>query len=129
MHRRHFIKNTGLSLAGLLITDFALAGPKRNYVLQLPDTVEMLSGGQYISLESSDKLRWAYKDVIVNLKETDGTISAYVQSPEMTLQEIRLSWTYGFRNSLSVLGDHWERTYGDVSWQKIKPPAIPLPSS
>ena len=83
MHRRNFIKISGLSLAGLLITDFAMAGGKKNQVIQMPDAVEIFSGDQYFSLQSSDKHTWIYKDTVVELKKLNDTISVYVQSPTL----------------------------------------------
>ena len=119
MHRRHFIKTTGLSLAGLVISDFTVAGGKKNHTIQMPDVVEIFSGDQYFLLRSSDQHTWTYKDVIIGIKKLNDKIAVHVQSPTMALKEVKLSWKYNFKNSASILGDHWERTYGDVSWQKI----------
>ncbi|MEP6950209.1 MAG: hypothetical protein ABI863_13075 [Ginsengibacter sp.] len=119
MHRRHFIKASGLSLAGLLVADFIIAGGKKKYTLQMPDAVEIFSGDQYFLLQSPDQHTWIYKDVIIDLKKLNDTIAVYVQSPTITLKEVRLSWKYAIANNAAILGDHWERTYGDVSWQKI----------
>ena len=121
MHRRHFLKASGLSLAGLLIADFAAAGGKKKYILQMPDAVEILSGDQYFLLQSPNQHTWTYKDVIVDLKKLNDVIAVNIQSPVIALKEVRLSWKYTITNNATILGDHWERTYGDVSWQKINP--------
>ena len=47
MHRRHFIKLSGLSLAGLLVSDL-LEARQKNYIIQMPDSVEILKGDQYL---------------------------------------------------------------------------------
>src|SRR5450432_2037694 len=119
MQRRNFIKISTLSLTALLIADYIKAGDKKTHVIQMPDVIEILSDDKYILLQSSDKKKWIYKDVIVELKKLNDRIEVYVQSPTMTLKEVRLSWKYATSNSASILGDAWERTYGDVSWQKI----------
>ena len=119
MHRKHFLKISSLSLAGLLIADFTKAGSRKTHVLQMPDVVEILSEDKYILLQSSDKQKWIYKDVIVDLKKMNDKIEVYVQSPTMLLKEVRLSWKYSTSNTSLVLGDAWERTYGTISWQKI----------
>lgn len=119
MDRGHFIKVSGISLAGLLITDFVKAGDKKTHTFQMPNAVEIFSESKYISLQSSDKQKWIYKDVFVDLKKMNDRIEVYVQSPSITLKEIRLSWKYATANTSSILGDAWERTYGTVSWQKI----------
>ncbi len=119
MQRKHFLKISSLSLAGLLIADFTKAGNRKTHTLQMPDAVEILSEDTYIPLQSSDKQKWIYKDVIVELKKLNDSIEVYVQSPTMVLKEVKMSWKYATANSASILGDAWERTYGDVSWQKI----------
>jgi alpha-galactosidase len=119
MDRKHFIKISTFSLAGLLIADFTKAGGKKTYLLQMPDAVEILSDDRYVSLQSSAQQIWKYKDVIVELKKSGGSIEVYVQSPTIALKEVRLSWKYATPTTASILGDAWERTYGDISWQTI----------
>ncbi|MEO8765093.1 MAG: hypothetical protein ABI416_12435 [Ginsengibacter sp.] len=119
MHRRHFIRSSGLSIAGLLTADFITAGDRRDYSMQMPGKVEILSGDSYISLQTSDQHKWSYKEVRIDLKKAADKISIEIQSPVAALKEVRLSWKFGSENNQSVLGDHWERTYGDVHWQKI----------
>lgn len=119
MHRRHFIKVSGLSLSALLIADYLKAGDKKNFTIQMPDAVEILSDNKYISLQSSDKQKWIYKDVIVELKKGIDKVEVYIQSPTETLQEVRLSWKYNFTNAANIMGDAWERTYGNVRWEKL----------
>jgi alpha-galactosidase len=119
MHRKHFLKISSLSLAGLLIADFAKAGSRKTHVIQMPDVVEILLDDKYILLQSSDKQKWIYKDVIVEFKKLNDRIEVYLQSPTMALKEVRLSWKYATTNTSAILGDAWERTYGDISWGKI----------
>ena len=94
MDRKNFIKVSSLSLAGLLVTDFAIGGNRKGPVLQLPDTIEILAGDAYFPLLSSDLSTWKYKDVIVECKTVNGSIRVYVQSPTFSLQEIKISWKY-----------------------------------
>jgi alpha-galactosidase len=119
MRRRNFIKVSGFSLASLLVADFVSAGNKKNPVIQMPDTVEILSGDTYITLKSSDQRTWIHENIIVELKKLDDRIEVFMQSPSTVLKEVKLSWKYSAENNASILGDAWERTYGTVSWQKI----------
>jgi alpha-galactosidase len=119
MHRKHFLKISTLSLTGLLISDYIKAHGKTPHTLQMPDAIEILLDDKYISLQSSDKQKWIYKDVIVEFKKLDDRIEVSVQSPTMPLKEVRLSWKYATTNTSTILGDAWERTYGDISWGKI----------
>ncbi len=119
MRRRHFIKVSTLSLTGLLIADYIKAGGKKTYTLQMPDAVEIFYDDNHVLLNSSDKQKWVYKDVIIELKKLNERIEVYAQSPTIALKEVSLSWKYNFANNPDILGDAWERTYGDISWQKI----------
>ncbi len=119
MHRRHFIKVSTLSLSSLLIADYIKAGDKKLFTLQMPDIVEILSEDTYISLQSSDRQKWIYKDIVIQLKKINDKVEVSIQSPTIALKEVRLSWRNNFTNNSSILGDAWERTYGDVRWQKL----------
>jgi alpha-galactosidase len=119
MQRKHFIKISTLSLAGLLITNFTKAGGKKTPVMQMPDKVEILFDDTYFPLQSSDQQTWKYKEAIVELKKGGDKIEVYVQSPVMKLKEVRLSWKHATAGASSILGDAYERTYGDISWKKI----------
>lgn len=119
MRRRNFIKVSGLSLSGLLIADYIKADDRKEFTIQMPGSVEILSDDKYISLQSTDKQKWIHKDITIELKKLNDKIEVYVQSPSMALKEVRLSWKYDFASNANIVGDAWERTYGDVSWQKI----------
>src|SRR5665213_1594670 len=119
MHRKHFIKISTLSLAGLLITDFTIAGGKKNPVIQMPDQVQILFDDTYLPMQSSDQQTWKYKEAIVELNKAGDRIEIYVQSPAMKLKEVKLLWKHATADTASILGDAYERTYGDISWQKI----------
>jgi alpha-galactosidase len=119
MQRKHFIKISTLSLAGLLINDFTKAGYKKNLVIQFPDEVKILVDDTFFLLQSSDHQTWKYKEVIVELKNNDDRLQVSVQSPQMALKEVKLSWKHATADTASILGDAYERTYGDISWQTI----------
>lgn len=85
----------------------------------MPDEVKILSGDKYYTLQSSDKQTWTYRDVIVKLKNTKDSVSVFVHSPSLALQEVQLLWKIPAIKNAFVLGDAFERTYGDISWQQI----------
>jgi alpha-galactosidase len=119
LNRRNFIQLTGASLASLLVADFVKAEGKSINLIQMPDEVKILSGNNYIALQSSDKQTWSYRDVIIKLKNTKNSVAVFVRSPALALQEVQLLWKIPAIKNAVVLGDAWERTYGDVSWQQI----------
>jgi alpha-galactosidase len=106
-------------LASLLVIDFLKAEGLKTTIIQMPDEVKILSGDHYYPLQSSDKQTWRFNDTIVKLKSNKDSVSVLVQSPTLPLQEVQLSWKYTTPGQAKILGDDWERTYGDVSWQAI----------
>ncbi|HVZ98067.1 MAG TPA: hypothetical protein VG847_14395 [Chitinophagaceae bacterium] len=119
MQRRNFIKLSGLSAAGLLITDYTKAGGKKDFTLTLPDQITILSENNSYQLTSSGKQSWNYKDVEVVLKITGDRIETCIQSVTTPLEEVTFTWKYAAPGEASILGDAWERTYGDIHWEKI----------
>ena len=119
MHRKKFIQLSGASLAGLLISPDLFKDIPSEYLLALPDKVWIESGDQQVSLHSSDKYKWTGKDVEVLIQKKDDSLKIFVKSPAAALQTVKLKWNFQPVSTAKYLGDHWERTYGDVSWQSL----------
>jgi alpha-galactosidase len=47
-----------------------------------------------------------------------------VHSPGMPVRYIHLRWDASVATSLHVLGDHWERSYGDLGWRNVIPERV-----
>jgi len=89
--------------------------------MQMPDAVSFLSGKDYTAMQSSDKETWTYRDLVVRLKSYQNSVSVSVQSPSFPLKELRIIWNYPTTGKVHVLGDHWERIYGDAGFEPVKP--------
>ena len=119
MNRRNFIQLSGASLASLLIADVVKAAGNKVELIQMPDAVKILSGNDYMPMQSSDKQVWTYRDIVVKLKSNKNSVTVFIQSPTLSLKEVQLSWKFTTPKEVKVLGDAWERTYGDISFQSI----------
>ena len=119
MNRRHFIKISGASLASLLVSNFIKAEGISATIIQMPDAIKILFGDDYKPMQSADKQTWTYRDVIVKLKPNKDSVAVFIQSPTLPLKEVQLSWKYTTPKEAKILGEAWERTYGDVSFQPI----------
>lgn len=117
MDRKKFIKISGVSMAGLIINPTPFSNFPPQYLLALPDQVFISSGNQQLTLISADKTTWVYKDVTLIIKQLAGHQEVQVQSPKIPLNNVQLKWNYSINNKSKILGDHWERTYGDACWQ------------
>ena len=117
MDRKKFIRISGASLAGLLINASPLSKLPPQYLLTFPDEVLITSGATQLSLLSTDKIKWINNDVTVFIKPQAKELGVYLESPVLPIDNIQLKWKYNIAQNAKCLGDHWERTYGDVSWQ------------
>lgn len=119
MKRRNFIQLTSGSLSALLISQYVKAEGKKISLMPMPDSVIIRSGDVNFPLQSSDKQTWTFKDLLVRVKNNKDAVLVLIQSPTLSLQEVKLSWKIPAIKNTIVVGDAWERTYGDISWQPI----------
>ncbi len=118
MNRKNFIQTTGISLASILISNSLLAFDEQpgGQLLNFPDEVTAIVNNQLVKLTGKGKQVWIYRDLIVNLKNTGKSIVIEIQSPQSALSAVTLYWNKPSATAAAILNDHWERTYGDVSW-------------
>ena len=60
---------------------------------------------------------WSYKDAFVTLQYTGSDVEVTLGSPKMALHNVLLEWEYTVSKQATLLGDHWERSYGDLQFQ------------
>jgi alpha-galactosidase len=115
MNRRHFIQTSGLSLAAFLVTDTIFSA---NYIplINFPDEVTAIVDGLTVTLTGKNRQEWNCRNLTVSLKNTGESIAAFIQAPGVQLSVVTLHWKTPVKETAKILNDHWERTYGDVSW-------------
>ncbi|MFQ7012805.1 MAG: alpha-galactosidase, partial [Clostridia bacterium] len=57
-------------------------------------------------------------DVTVELAEADGSLAVFVQAHNTPVRELVLTWKAMFGRAGEVLGDTWERGYGDLNGKR-----------
>ncbi len=119
MQRRNFIRLTGATLSGLLFADQGFARESPKTALQIPVKVFIRLEDGVHELISPDKLTWTYKDVEVKLAHQHGVLSVALRAPHSAVFNVQMQWSYPVSNDATILGDHWERTYGDVNFQPV----------
>ena len=115
MNRINFIRAAGVSLASLFMRDVLFANRFKGPTMNLPDEVTAILDDQLVSLTGKDE-SWKYKDLIVELLTQGESIAVAIESPRSSLTAVTLRWKQKGRDNSRILNDHWERTYGDVSW-------------
>ena len=87
MHRRKFIRTTGLSLASVLMSDllFSRTYPDRGQLMNDPEEVSAIINDVSIKLSNKWNRTWTYHDVIVELKKNRNCIAVEIQAPKVNL--------------------------------------------
>ena len=116
MQRRRFIKVSGLSAASFLLVHTNTLTGNRFKTLRLPDYIAVRLGGEWHSLQGTTE-KWKYENVEVTLRLNADTLSVFVSAPGRELEFIKCGWKQAGSASSKILGDHWERSYGDLSWE------------
>ena len=118
MNRKHFIYTSGLSLAAILISDriFAGSSSRNTLLINFPDAVTAIVNGATVTLTGKGKQVWTYQNLTVSLKNTGSSIAIAIQAPGVKLSSVTLQWKTPVKKTSAILNDHWERTYGDISW-------------
>lgn len=127
MQRRRFLRLTGLSTAALFFNRLNAGTSDR--ALNFPTSVFVWRDGQWMKLAGARE-HWTLGSLVVDLRHTAGGIGKVggkntaggmavdLHAPGVALEMVKLSWDLGFSASAKYLGDHWERSYGDLSWER-----------
>jgi alpha-galactosidase len=126
MQRRHFIKLSTTTAAAVLFSRITHATSTLTTAINNPDEVWAQSGEEWVRLEGTNGNIFTYKDISVRLKNSGDAKGVFVSSPTQQLNAVRLKWKHNLSPNSKFLGDHWERSYGDLQW-KTKPDGVKNP--
>ena len=120
MDRRRFLHLTGFSAASLFFTRIDAAGVAYSS-LDFPTAVSIFSDGQWLPLKGSGA-HWALEHTEVRLEHVGALLAVRLRAPGRELEKVKLSWRQAFGSTANFLGDHWERSYGDLEWSPVSQP-------
>ena len=126
MQRRHFIKLSATTAAAVLFSRLTYATSTQTTAINAPDEVWAQTGNEWFKLTGTNGSLFTYKNIIVTLKNSGNAKGVFVQSPTLQLNAVRLKWKHNLLPNTKFLGDHWERSYGDLEW-KTKPTGVKNP--
>ena len=122
MQRRQFLQLSGFSAAALFFSRLNAESGVYDTILQYPSKIAVLRDGQWLPLTGS-KEHWTLDRLSVDLKHMGhggSSLGIELRAPGIALEKIRLSWDRAFSGTAKYLGDAWERSYGDLSWESGK---------
>jgi alpha-galactosidase len=128
--RRDFIENTLRRAAGLLLVRhdvtqarLAPAAPRAGFlnILRSPDLVVVQSESTELRLVASSGDRWVNGDVVVTTSPESGALRVRLSAPATPVKRVHLRWRGRLADVRLILGDAWERGYGDLEWRGWAP--------
>ncbi|GAB4012712.1 hypothetical protein GCM10028808_29630 [Spirosoma migulaei] len=119
MHRRQFVKLSSTVSVAALSGGLTYASVSQAIALNAPDAIWAQLEDKWISLKRTNGDTFSDQDVVVTVKTNGNASGIYLQSPSQPLKAIRLSWRYSPKPNVQFVGDHFERSYGDLSWKPL----------
>lgn len=138
--RRSFLRNgavavTGLSAAAIASpteASFAAAAqPSSSFLelLRVPDLVTAFSSFRQTMPEGRVPLsrngeRWTAQQIEVETRLQSDALTLTLQAPSTSIAVVHVRWKTQARPDLLILGDAWERSYGELGWRNIIPERV-----
>lgn len=123
MNRRSFLLTSGLA-AGAASARGESNSAKLPDVLRAPDAVAVYLEKQRVPLKRTGA-RWsgAAIEVVTELRTSakGAELPISLSAPRDAVMKIGLRWKGSVPAAWKFLGDHWERSYGDLEWRGIVP--------
>jgi alpha-galactosidase len=86
-----------------------------------PDSVDVVTEDATTSATRGAGDRWEANGVVVLPVPAADSLRLSLASPKTPVKQVRLTWSGSTAAWKTVLGDHWERSYGDLAWRTPDP--------
>jgi alpha-galactosidase len=108
----------------ILVSTFTLSYAQNFQGLKWPTNVKASTESAEFVLTTSDQKKWSKDGIEVMFSESNGLIAVDITSPAKNIKNIKIKWPVKQNDNSLYLGDQWERSYGDLSWEKLNPARI-----
>jgi alpha-galactosidase len=89
-----------------------------------PDSVMAQTAAGDLRLTSAAGGRWTNNGVVVTTTERPGALHIELSAPAMAVTRLRLRWRGDLSDARLIVGDAWERGYGDLEWRGWVPDRV-----
>ncbi len=95
-------------------------------LMRSPDrvVVETASGVEPLRVVSGEGQRWEGAGASVRLSAAAGAMRMALAAPAVGLSRVGLRWNESMDATRLLLGDAWERGYGDLAWRGFAPDRV-----
>jgi alpha-galactosidase len=131
--RREFVElaalsAAGLSLPGLPFAHAAVAPHSRSKAFldlrRPPDSVLVQTATSDHRLTRAAGGRWTSDEVVVTMVEQPGALHVGLFAPRVAVRRLHLRWRGPMADTRLIVGDAWERGYGDLEWRSWIPDRV-----
>ncbi len=133
--RREFLQRSALSAVGLSLapigsTEMGVPVARRarpSAFLDLfrpPDAIVAQTAGGDVQLRGAGGDRWTGGQVVVTASEIHDALRVRLSAPSTRVLRLHLRWRGDLSAVRGVLGDAWERGYGDLEWRSFVPERV-----
>ncbi|SDX73788.1 alpha-galactosidase [Paenibacillus sp. CF384] len=89
-----------------------------------PSAIVIRTDDKWHTLARAGADRWEAAGLAITMKRRENTIALELEAPTAAVRTIKLRWNEAPAGNLLLLGDHWERGYGDLEWRGIVPERV-----
>ncbi|MEP6762926.1 MAG: hypothetical protein ABJB66_01385 [Gemmatimonadaceae bacterium] len=93
-------------------------------LLRGPDNVVAQSAAGDVQLTRDSNGRWINGGTIVATTANGGALRVTLSSPAAAIKRVHLRWRGNISTAKLILGDAWERAYGDLEWRGWAPDRV-----
>jgi len=137
--RRSFVQNGAVALSAMAAPiGIASERPSQSSspravsfldILRVPESITAYRGFRGPVPEDAAPLahsgeRWSNADIVVESNVADDSLHLALVAPSAPIALIRVCWQAAVRPDLLVLGDAWERSYGELGWRNLIPERV-----
>ncbi len=93
-------------------------------VLRVPDSATAYAGLDHPVALNRSQTAWQASGIEVDFFPGTQELPIRISAPGIALTHVHLRWSADIPSRLRCLGDHWERSYGDLAWRGIVPERV-----
>jgi alpha-galactosidase len=99
-------------------------GEMINFTLEEINQVAIQTEAGWATMQHHEEGRWSGGGAELAVSTGRQASTLELEAPETSVLRIKLRWNCRPSGRLLVLGDHWERGYGDLEWRGIVPERV-----
>ncbi len=89
-----------------------------------PDSVTVQTASEYRPMRAASTGRWEAGSIDVTCTPSNVALRVTLHAPVDGIQRLHLRWNGPLDDVRLLLGDAWERAYGDLEWRGIAPDRV-----